>query len=67
MAALCAGSKQVDPKLREEPGAFLGNFSSLAAEHNVFAQGEKIGEIDAETTGEMVVAYPGRAKGLSGN
>lgn len=21
MAALCAGSKQVDPKLREEPGA----------------------------------------------
>jgi len=62
VAALCAGSKKVDPEFREEPRAFVGDFTALVAEHDVFPRTEEIGEINAEATRKVVVAHPGRAK-----
>src|SRR5215469_124919 len=62
VAAPGAGSNDIDPKFREDPAAFLGYLCRLVAKHEVFARNEKIGQVDAETSRQMVVANPGRLK-----
>ncbi len=53
---------KVDSELGEKSGARLRDFSGFFAEHNVLARSEEVGQVDAETTGKVVVADPGRAK-----
>ena len=54
---------KLDPELPEEPEACRGDVSSfVVVDHDVFSGDERIGEIDAETAREVVVADPGRAQ-----
>jgi len=55
MAALCA-HRQINPELREKSHAIDSDFSRFIIEHDVVVRGEEVGEIDAESTGEMIVA-----------
>src|ERR1700737_2105233 len=57
-AAPRSRSKEVDPELREKPGAICRDFSGFVAEHDVFARRERVGQIDTEPTGKVVIANP---------
>jgi len=65
-AKVAAGRTQrgkLDPELGEETGACCRDFSGFVVEHDVFTGDERVGEIDAETAGKVVVTNPGRAEG----
>jgi hypothetical protein len=53
---------KLDPELGEKAGAGCRDFSGFVVEHNVFAGGESIGEINAEAAGQVVVANSGRTE-----
>jgi len=58
-AELATGRVQrgkVDSELGEKSGTRLSDFSGFFAEHNVLVRGEEVGQVDAETTGKVVVA-----------
>src|SRR6185369_17159083 len=62
VAAFCTQGRQVDSELREKSSARLRDFSGLVADRDVFMCDQRSGEINAETTGKVVVADSGRAK-----
>jgi hypothetical protein len=62
MAATRTQRGKFNAELSEKTGARLRNFSGFAPEHDVFVRGEKIGEVNAKATCEMVVANSGRTK-----
>ena len=53
-------SGELDPELGEETGALRRDLGGFVFEHDVFAGDEDIGEIDAETARQVVVADAGR-------
>src|SRR6185436_11122575 len=59
---------KLDPELAEKTGTGRRNLGDVVVRHDVLAGGERIGEIDAETARQVVVADPGRAErtGLAG-
>jgi len=61
VAALCAGSKNVDPEICKKTGAILGHFRTFVTEYDVFVARKKVGKLDAKVTGKVVVANPGLA------
>src|SRR5262249_1772427 len=62
VAASGARTNDIDPKFCEEPAAFLGYLCGLITKNEVFARSEKIGQVDAEASCQMVIANPGRLK-----
>jgi hypothetical protein len=50
---------KLDPEVGEKTGAGGRDFSDFVVEQDVFAGDERIGEIDTETTCQMVVANSG--------
>ena len=57
---------KLDPELGEKSDARGRDFRDLVVEHDVFPGHERIGEIDAEAAGKMVVAHPGHAERAGG-
>src|SRR6266404_7902917 len=64
-AKVAAGRTQLgklDPELGEKTDACSRDFSGFDVEHDVFAGDERIGEINAEAAGKVVVANSGRTE-----
>src|SRR5262249_37084198 len=53
---------KLDPEPGQETGAHRRELSGFVIEHDVFAADERIGEIDAEPAGKVVVANSGRTE-----
>ena len=54
--------RKLDPELGEKPGAGCCDFGGLVVEHDILASGERIGEINAEAAGQVVIADSGRTQ-----
>src|SRR5262245_49712303 len=54
---------KIEAELGEKPGALRRDFGPFVVEHDVFTGDQGIGEIDAESAGEVVVANSGRTEG----
>lgn len=57
MSALRA-RRQINPELREKPHTVCGDFRRFLIEDQIAVRGKKVGQIDTEATGKVVVANP---------
>src|SRR5512143_3179634 len=60
--ALRAQRRQVEAELREKSGPRRRDLGGLVAHHDVLVRDQRIGEINAETAGEVVIADSSRAE-----
>src|SRR5262245_42645956 len=54
--------RKPDAERGEEPGACCRDLRGFVVEHEILARDQRISEINAEASGQMVVADPGRAQ-----